>query len=39
MPKPDSLLDAIALVIDVKETGHPATIQQRIYSSLTLPII
>jgi hypothetical protein len=28
-----SLLDAIALQIDVKETGHPATIQERAYSS------
>ena len=28
-----SLLDAIALNIDVKETGHPATIQERVYSS------
>jgi hypothetical protein len=28
-----SLLDAIALGIDVKETGHPATIQERVYSS------
>jgi len=28
-----SLLDAIALDIDVKETGHPATIQERVYSS------
>jgi hypothetical protein len=28
-----SLLDALALGIDVKETGHPATIQERVYSS------
>ncbi len=28
-----SLLDAIALGIDVAETGHPATIQERAYSS------
>jgi hypothetical protein len=28
-----SLLDAIALGIDVRETGHPATIQERVYSS------
>lgn len=28
-----SLLDAIALGIDVEETGHPATIQERVYSS------
>lgn len=28
-----SLLDAIALQMDVKETGHPATIQERAYSS------
>jgi Protein of unknown function (DUF3604) len=28
-----SLLDAIALGIDVAETGHPATIQERVYSS------
>ena len=28
-----SLLDAIALGIEVKETGHPATIQERVYSS------
>lgn len=28
-----SLLDAIALGIDVKETGHPSTIQERAYSS------
>jgi hypothetical protein len=28
-----SLLDAIELGIDVKETGHPATIQERVYSS------
>lgn len=28
-----SLLDAIALGIDVKETGHSATIQERVYSS------
>ncbi|NHO63951.1 DUF3604 domain-containing protein [Aestuariicella hydrocarbonica] len=28
-----SLLDAIKLGIDVKETGHPATIQERVYSS------
>jgi hypothetical protein len=28
-----SLLDSIALGIDVKETGHPATIQERVYSS------
>jgi hypothetical protein len=28
-----SLLDAIALGIDWKETGHPATIQERVYSS------
>ncbi|SHE71515.1 Protein of unknown function [Microbulbifer donghaiensis] len=28
-----SLLDAIALGIDVKVTGHPATIQERVYSS------
>jgi len=28
-----SLLDAIALGIDVGETGHPATIQERVYSS------
>jgi hypothetical protein len=28
-----SLLDAIALGIDVKETNHPATIQERVYSS------
>jgi hypothetical protein len=28
-----SLLDAIALGIDVKETGRPATIQERVYSS------
>lgn len=28
-----SLLDAIYLGIDVKETGHPATIQERVYSS------
>jgi hypothetical protein len=28
-----SLLDAIALNIDVKETNHPATIQERVYSS------
>jgi hypothetical protein len=28
-----TLFDAIALGIDVKETGHPATIQERAYSS------
>jgi len=28
-----SLLDAIALQMDVKKTGHPATIQERAYSS------
>ncbi|ETN93967.1 DUF3604 domain-containing protein [Zhouia amylolytica] len=28
-----SLLDAITLGIDIKETNHPATIQERIYSS------
>jgi hypothetical protein len=28
-----SLLDAIALGIDVKKTNHPATIQERVYSS------
>ncbi len=28
-----SLFDAIALGIDVEETGHPATIQERAYSS------
>lgn len=28
-----SLLDAIALGIDVSETNHPATIQERVYSS------
>ena len=28
-----SLFDAIALQMDVKETGHPATIQERAYSS------
>ncbi len=28
-----SLLDAIKLGIDVAETGHPATIQERVYSS------
>ncbi len=28
-----SLLDAIALGIDPKDTGHPATIQERVYSS------
>ncbi|MFV0277959.1 MAG: DUF3604 domain-containing protein [Parahaliea sp.] len=28
-----SLLDAIALGIDVADTGHPATIQERVYSS------
>lgn len=28
-----SLLDAIALGIDVAETGHPATVQERVYSS------
>ncbi|QCK15438.1 DUF3604 domain-containing protein [Mangrovivirga cuniculi] len=28
-----SLLDAIELGIDVKETNHPATIQERVYSS------
>ena len=28
-----SLLDAIAMGIDVKETGHPGTIQERVYSS------
>ncbi len=28
-----SLLDAIALGIDVRETGRPATIQERVYSS------
>jgi hypothetical protein len=28
-----SLLDAIKLGIDVKETNHPATIQERVYSS------
>jgi hypothetical protein len=28
-----SLLDSIALGIDVKETGRPATIQERVYSS------
>jgi hypothetical protein len=28
-----SLLDALALGIDVKETGRPATIQERVYSS------
>jgi hypothetical protein len=28
-----TLLDAIALGIDVSETGHPATIQERAYSS------
>ncbi len=28
-----SQLDAIQLGIDVKETGHPATIQERVYSS------
>ncbi|RLQ22373.1 DUF3604 domain-containing protein [Seongchinamella sediminis] len=28
-----SLLDAIALGLDVAETGHPATIQERVYSS------
>jgi hypothetical protein len=28
-----SLLDALALGIDVKDTGHPATIQERVYSS------
>jgi Protein of unknown function (DUF3604) len=28
-----SLLDAIALGIDPKETNHPATIQERVYSS------
>ncbi|MFV0476889.1 MAG: DUF3604 domain-containing protein [Parahaliea sp.] len=28
-----SLLDAIAIGIDVKETGRPATIQERVYSS------
>lgn len=28
-----SLYDAIALGIDPKETGHPATIQERVYSS------
>jgi hypothetical protein len=28
-----SLLDAIALGIDVEQTGHPATIQERVYSS------
>ena len=28
-----TLYDAIALGIDVKETGHPATIQERAYSS------
>ncbi len=28
-----SLLDSIALKIDPKETGHPATIQERAYSS------
>jgi len=28
-----SLLDAIALGIDVKETNHPPTIQERVYSS------
>ncbi|TXS92955.1 DUF3604 domain-containing protein [Parahaliea maris] len=28
-----SLLDAIALGIDIEETGHPPTIQERVYSS------
>jgi hypothetical protein len=28
-----SLFDALALVIDVADTGHPATIQERAYSS------
>jgi hypothetical protein len=28
-----TLYDAIALGIDVKDTGHPATIQERVYSS------
>ncbi|MCX2743892.1 DUF3604 domain-containing protein [Mangrovivirga sp. M17] len=28
-----SLLDAIELGIDVKETNHPETIQERVYSS------
>jgi hypothetical protein len=28
-----SLYDAVALGIDPKETGHPATIQERAYSS------
>jgi hypothetical protein len=28
-----SLLDAIELGIDVEEAGHPATIQERVYTS------
>ena len=28
-----SLYDAIALVIDVEETGHAATLQERVHSS------
>lgn len=33
VPAPCTLYDVIALGIDVKETGHPATIQERAYSS------